>query len=284
MGTPLLTERDEALLNALRDDGPADAAALATATGADEADLASRLDQLGDAGLVERDTDERAYVLTADGRRVLEAPGDGSSDERIDTPDSVERALESLDLRPDRERAVRRAFAFLVQWGDATAAEIRDALYEECPAGYASPTAWWERCVEPALKSLPGVTPPESDLYWWFESDGEVEDGRRMLDAGTDEDATDPADVGADRSVRRAVACLDCSSPECDAVRAAFALLYDRGEVPAEAFTEEVYSTYDAHYGVFSEWWRAVSSHLASLPGVEAPDDIDGRWRYERPD
>lgn len=165
MGTITLDDRDEAVLERLRE-ADADAESLAEHLDLEVSHLRERLPELADNGLVER-SDGGRYALTGDGTRALEATGDGSLDDRLDTPPAVEERIRSFGLRPDREAAVRNAFAFLHYWGAASATEIVDAVYAETPAGFDSERAWWDGCVRDRLAVLPAVEPPESDDGAW---------------------------------------------------------------------------------------------------------------------
>lgn len=154
MTTVDLTDTDLALLGGLRRDHRS-VSDLAAAVGSDEAAVDRRLAELADNALVrERET---GYELTESGRRVLDSPGDGDADERIDTPPSVERELGSFDLPPDAEAAVRNAFTTLRHSGRATPEELQREVFSEDPAGYEDPERWWSDLVSERLLALPGV-------------------------------------------------------------------------------------------------------------------------------
>lgn len=164
-----LTDADLALLRDLRGDRRS-TPDLATTVGSDETAVEERLSELADNALV--DEREGGYELTESGRRVLESPGDGDADERIDTPPAVERELVSFDLAPDAEAAVRNAFTDLRSRGRATPEELRRRVFSEDPAGYEDPERWWSELVAEYLLDLPGVSMDGSTLRYEEEDGG----------------------------------------------------------------------------------------------------------------
>lgn len=154
MTTVDLTDADLALLRCLRS-GPRSVSDLAAAVESDEGAADRRLSELADNALV--DEREDGYELTESGRRVLESPGDGDADERVDTPPDVERELASFDLAPDDEAAVRNAFTDLRSRGRATSEELQRRVFPEDSAGYEAPGQWWDDLVVEHLLDLPGV-------------------------------------------------------------------------------------------------------------------------------
>ena len=270
-----LDERDRAVLERLRE-GEADADALAEGVGADREYLDDRLPELADNGLVEPAGD--AYALTDDGDRVIEATATGGMDDRVDTPPEVEGRILAFDLPPDRESALRGAFAFLQYWGEASAGEIVDGVYSETPAGFDSPAEWWEECVRDRLAELPRVEPSRStDEPWRYDGTPVVEesgDGRDVASGVTGE-----------TSVRFALARLDLDDDARLAVRRVFDLLVEVGEVSATEAIEQVYPDHDAGYPSPTGWWDdCVRPALESLPGVEGVDGDRERWRYHAVD
>lgn len=149
-----LTDADLALLRDLRGDRRS-VADLAAAVGSDEQAVDRRLSELADNALVRER--EGGYDLTESGRRVLESPGDGGADERVDTPPAVERELASFDLGPEAEAAVRNAFTDLRHRGRATPEALQNRVFSEDPAGYETPEQWWSDLVVEHLLDLPGV-------------------------------------------------------------------------------------------------------------------------------
>lgn len=278
MGDVTLDDRDRAVLERLLE-GAAAVDDLAAAVPADAEHLRERLPELADNGLVDGDPGG-GYRLTDDGARVVEAAGTGAQDDRIDTPPAVEGRVRAFDLPPDREAALRGAFAFLHYWGDATAAEIVDAVYSEAPAGFDDAPTWWRECVRDRLAVLPGVDPARSPgEQWRYE-------GVAIVDAGS-RDGRDVAGAAVTEgtSARFALARLDLDPGERRAVRRVFSLLVELGEVSEPEATEQVYPDYDAGYGSPTEWWAdGVRPALESLPGVERADGDRERWRYRTAD
>lgn len=265
MGTPTLDEIDEAILEHLAEGR--DAADLTAEFENDEVN--DRLAALAESGLVSPDDD---YELTDSGRRVLAAPGDTTADDRIDVPERVEETIQGFDLPPDRAAAIRGAFAFLAYWGEATAYEIRDAIYSERPTGFESVEEWWE-FVRERLAGLPEIDPPAADDGAWGYAgragvNDPTEDGRH--EAGESEDATYAG-------VKHALESLDPRAEEREAAHAVFAFLADRDEATEEAITAAVYDEYPAGYGSPAEWWDRVSTVLEELPGVARDGET---WRY----
>ncbi len=272
-----LDDRDTATLWRLRR-GDADVATLAETVQCDPSYLRDRLPELADNGLVA--AVDGGYRITSDGERVLAASGQGTEDDRIDTPPDVERRIESFDLRADREAAVRTAFAVLHYWGDATRGEIVDAVYSEDPAGYETRDEWWAEGVRDRLSDLPTVDPPDSPdapgATWRYEGAPTVaeltDDGRVLL-----EWAVTPF------SARFAVERLDLSDEEQAAVRAAVDWLVREGEGDADGIVDAVYSEYPAGYDSPEEWWtECVEPAFEAIPGVQRASGDAERWRYRQ--
>lgn len=227
--------------------------------------LEGRLSQLVDNGLA-RETDDGAYELTENGRRLLAATPVGAHDDRIDTPDAVERAIEEASLRPDEAAAVRGAFSFLRTWGEATTAELIDGVYSEVPAGYETAERWWDACVRDRLEALPDVEAPEASPIgtWRYEGTAEVDrddrDGREVRD---------PDAASSVGSVRHALEREDLSEGERRAARAAFAVLADRGRATVGELTERVYDDHPAGHESATAWAAWLSTTFETLPNVE---------------
>lgn len=177
-----LTPADQAVLEALveisarRDGAPPDD--VEAAISGRDMSVEARLDGLVEAGLAaERNG---TYRPTPSARRALRAPGDGSVDDGIDTPPAVEETLSAMDLRADREGALRKAFAQVRNKGTARKDQIVAAVYEENPAGFDDRTSWW-KFVSRGLDALAECTRlSQKGKEWHFPSDDES-DGRRVL-------------------------------------------------------------------------------------------------------
>ena len=82
-----------------------------------------------------------------------EADADASAltlDERIDAVD-VPGSGSKADAR---RAAVRAAVDHLREHGDATPNDLKDSLYRDHKAEYATARSWWKNCVYPALADL----------------------------------------------------------------------------------------------------------------------------------
>lgn len=275
-----LTERDRRLLRRLVSE-PADARALAAATGFDDETVEERLAVMAGNGLVLESAGGDGYELADSGRRLLDAPGDGSADDRVDVPPEAEDALAALELPADRSEAVRAAFAFLRYWGDATPSEIRDAVFTERHAGYDSRRTWWDDFVADALAALPDVESADvagdSDVAGDADDTGVDVRWRYVGRPGTRDDADgrdvlDGAKSGARASertfgsARHALESADLTDDERAAARSAFALL-EREEDVSEGELSAVRALS-----------KAALDALESAPGVEREG---GSWRYD---
>ncbi|MFC7232030.1 hypothetical protein ACFQMM_12640 [Saliphagus sp. GCM10025308] len=283
MPSNTLDDRDRTVLEAL-EDGPAGIEALSERfdTGPDE--IADSLEHLADNALVSRGDD--GYELTDNGRRVLEATPVGARDYRIDTPDEVERALESRDLRPDEASAVRAAFSFLRYWGEATAAEVIDATYSEVPAGYESTEGWWSECVRDHLGALPTVARSgDEDLgeRWRYEETPVID----RPENGDGRDVPDPPSVRHSiGSARHALENLEPSPAERATARAAFVVLAERRRATVDDLLEAIEDAHSTEDESSDGPTEALSSLLLEIPGVsrvDEPEDADATpvLRYE---
>lgn len=263
----------------LLDAGPRPAADLAEALGAQPEPLGDRLADMADNDLVAEREDGR-FERTPSGRRALRASADGTVDDRVDTSEEVERAIDTLGLERGEADAVRGAFALVKYWGGVTGDEIVDAVYSEVHAGYDSQDAWWTDCVGDALAELPDVEPPEDpddpDGTWRYDgvpgaADPGV-DGRRVLDG-------DGLTFG---SVKHTVESLDCSDAERDAVHAAFSALRRRGKATEGEIADAVYAGHPAGHSSAGAWWDGfLRDVFAELPGVERTGEAAWVYRPE---
>lgn len=107
-----------------------------------------------------------------------------------------------------------------------------------------------------------------------------TESGRRVLVAA----ATGAVDERVDTTPEVEAALEALGPAEADAVRHAFALLRYWGSVTDAEIQEAVFSEAPAGRDSPAEWWaEVVREPLASLPGVEAPTECGGPWRYAGP-
>lgn len=277
MVTITLDDRDRAILERLRRDD-ADVASLAERMPCKPPSLRTRLLEFADNGLVRRD--DGVYILTANGKRVLAGSPAGTMDNRIDTPTAVEQRIQSFDLRPDREQAVRNAFAFIHYWGEAVTSEIIDGVYSENPAGFESSEEWWTDCVRDHLEDLPSVEPPcSTGQPWWYS-------GTPIVEKVTKDGRIAPGnEVTSQTSVKYALEHAKLTDDQRSAVRSAFEFLAREGEAGAVEIKNQVYPDHDAGYSSASEWWTdCVRDGFNSLPGVERADESRDSWQYHQVD
>lgn len=248
-------------------------------------ELEERLSQLVDNALI-RKVGDGEYELTENGVRVLDATPAGARDNRIDTPEHIDRAIEEFDLSPDEESAVRDAFSFLRYWGEATTAEIIDGAYSEEPAQYESADKWWDACVSDRLAALPDVDAPEDESNggrWRYAGEAEVEtpdrDGREV------QGATNRSPPFG--SVRHGLEVLDVSDAERMAARTAFAVLRERGRATAAELADAVYDEHSAGYESSDAWATWLCEVFDDLPNLDRSDGdaADGVvWTYDSTD
>lgn len=281
MSSNTLEEPDRAVLEAL-EGRRTDAGTIESELDASREALDERLSRLVENALVE-EVGDGEYELTENGERLLEATPVGDRDDRIDTPEDVERSIEGFDLRPDEERAVRSAFSFLRYWGDATTAEIVDATYGEEPAGYATADRWWDDCVEKRLAALTDVDSPADGAG---ESNGSIESRWRYTgETGVeqpDRDGREVRDTGGEApfgSVRHGIEELDLTDAERTAARVAFAALSARGGATAEELADALYDEHPAGYDSTDEWSSWLDETFAELPDVDRRED--GSWVHD---
>ncbi|XVH30389.1 hypothetical protein ACNS7O_08215 [Haloferacaceae archaeon DSL9] len=269
MGSDKLTDADRRILGELVA-GPATADELASgaAPSLGRATTDERLAFMRENGLV-REAGS-AYELTESGRQVLAAPATGGADDRIDVPAEVERALGGRALRADRAASVRAAFAFLRYWGSATGSEIRDAVYSERPGGYEDRHRWWIDCLDPALRALPRIEPPDAPEGEWRY------DGEPGVESGTDDGRERLGEAGPSGSARHALARRPLSDAERAAARSAFVALERSGAAETEALVDAASQTrVDSDNDAIET--NALTTALESIPGV---DRDGGRWSY----
>ncbi len=97
------------------------------------------------------------------------APG-GLEDEGA--PAQIAEAIRSADLPgagrtlEARREALRAAYAYIVDHPSATKSDFLEHVYPTHPAEYETAEGWWN-AIQPALKELPGVDPPEERGHIW---------------------------------------------------------------------------------------------------------------------
>jgi hypothetical protein len=95
-----------------------------------------------------------------------------ASDARDDRPPAVSNAIQQADLPGSgptldaRREALSAAYEYLTEHPEAKKADFLRDVYSDYPAGYQSAEGWWN-AIQPALKQLPGVDPPEERGHIW---------------------------------------------------------------------------------------------------------------------
>jgi|GEM_PF-235429 len=278
-----LSEEDREILETL-EDGNRSVDAIAEDLDREPEGLDDRLQELHDNGLVHAKGE--GWALTRDGHNLLRAPGDGSADDRIDTPEEVEAAIQSFQVRPDRTDAIRAAFAYLRHWDEATADEIAADVYDEHPAGYPDPDAWWNQFVREYLAELPGVQRPDDGETWRYdETAGDGGTAARDDAAPTDQPRRNGREVDLDEptdprgGLKHALETLDASDAEREAVLAAATLLRERGTATEDELSAAVHADYAAGYETPEAIWeRCLRPAFESLPEIERRSER--QWRH----
>lgn len=137
----------------------------------------NKLNELVDRGDLETrkvGARSRVWWRSIDPDDVRPAGTDESLDEtpESDHPPEVTEAIGEADLpgsgpRLDaRREALSAAYEYLTDHPEAKKADFLRDVYAEHPAGYESAEAWWN-AIQPALKTLPGVDPPEERGHLW---------------------------------------------------------------------------------------------------------------------
>ena len=86
--------------------------------------------------------------------------------------DAVSDAIRTADLPGSgptleaRREALSAAYDYLTEHPEATKADFLRDVYHDHTAGYESAEGWWN-AIQPALKGLPGVDPPEERGHLW---------------------------------------------------------------------------------------------------------------------
>ncbi|MFB6107336.1 MAG: ArsR family transcriptional regulator [Haloplanus sp.] len=96
----------------------------------------------------------------------------GPSETDADRPLAVSNAIRDANLPGSgptleaRREALSAAYDYLTDHPEAKKADFIRDVYHDQPAGYESAEAWWN-ALQPALKQLPGVDPPEERGHLW---------------------------------------------------------------------------------------------------------------------
>ena len=110
---------------------------------------------------------------TADGHDTGAADtGAADTGSELAHPPAVSNAIEQADLPGSgpmldaRREALSAAYEYLTDHPEAKKANFLRDVYYDYPAGFESPEGWWN-AIQPALKQLPGVDPPEERGHIW---------------------------------------------------------------------------------------------------------------------
>lgn len=78
---------------------------------------------------------------------------------------------ETPEEKANRREALRRAYAFLHDRGEADRSDFQSEVFSEVPAGYDEPDSWWEEVIGPGLRALPDVGAPDEEGPWRYTGD-----------------------------------------------------------------------------------------------------------------
>lgn len=113
-----------------------------------------------------------AHVATARSDADDNDAGPADIGAELDHPPAVSSAIEQADLPGSgpmldaRREALSAAYEYLTDHPEAKKADFLRDVYYDYPAGFESPEGWWN-AIQPALKQLPGVDPPEERGHIW---------------------------------------------------------------------------------------------------------------------
>jgi hypothetical protein len=126
-----------------------------------------RLDEMARRAVA--DTRDRLGDGTGTGLSYRSNTGIGSDrrlGEDIADLDSIDVPGRDEQLLDCRRTAVGAALAYLKDAGEARRGDFVDDLYEEHPAGYDSPDAWWQ-CIKRGLRQVDRVSPAHEESRTW---------------------------------------------------------------------------------------------------------------------
>lgn len=132
----------------------------------------NKLNELVETGeLRTRKVGARSRVWWVPIERPAGADGALGSRERRTTR-AVRQVVEEVELPGDGETLERRraallaAYEYLIENPSARKSEFLENVYPEHSAGFESREGWWN-AIQPALKELPGVDPPNERGHIW---------------------------------------------------------------------------------------------------------------------
>lgn len=128
----------------------------------------NKLNELVEDGVLEtRKVGARSRVFWVPIERPTATP---VADE--ETPLAVQNAMAEADLPgsgetlTNRREALRASYEYLVEHPSAKKSDFLQDVFPEHPAGFETAEGWWN-AIQPALKDLPGVDPPEERGHIW---------------------------------------------------------------------------------------------------------------------
>lgn len=131
----------------------------------------NKLNELVDEGTLDtRKVGSRSRVWWKPIEREPEPTTAVSADEGQDRP--VSNAIRHAELPGSgptleaRREALSAAYDYLTAHPEAKKADFLRDVYHDHTAGYESAEGWWN-AIQPALKQLPGVDPPEERGHLW---------------------------------------------------------------------------------------------------------------------
>jgi hypothetical protein len=97
---------------------------------------------------------------------------DHGADSSADRPSLVKQRVQEMELPGsgprllDRQEAILAAYDYLRRHPSAKKSDFLDEVYPDHQAGFSSAEGWWN-VIQPALKELPQVDPPEERGHIW---------------------------------------------------------------------------------------------------------------------
>ena len=88
------------------------------------------------------------------------------------TPPAVQQAIRDVDLPGSgsaleaRREALLASYQYLIEHPSAKKSDFLENVYPDNPAAFETDEGWWN-AIQPALKELPGVDPPEERGHIW---------------------------------------------------------------------------------------------------------------------
>jgi hypothetical protein len=107
-----------------------------------------------------------------DGSAAIDPGAEPSARDEASANDSVSAAISHAELPGSgptleaRREALSAAYDYLTDHPQAKKADFLRDVYHDHEAGYESAEGWWN-AIQPALKELPGVDPPEERGHLW---------------------------------------------------------------------------------------------------------------------